>query len=67
MLPILADIPMFWIKIIGTVFFLLIILWAVFRPKEYIFKGAPNKKLCRDLRIWAVIVLAAQILLYWYF
>ena len=60
----LKDLPLYWAKIIGTVFFLSVMIWAVLRPKAYIFKGAPDSKLWRDLRLWAVVVLIVQIMLY---
>lgn len=60
----LADVPLYWAKILGTIFFVSVIVWALKRPKEYIFKGAPDRKRWRDLRIWAAIILIVQILLY---
>ncbi len=60
----LEDLPLYWAKIIGTLFFLLVIVWAFTRPKEYIFRGAPDGKAWRDLRIWAVVILIIQVFLY---
>ena len=60
----LSNLPLFWGKAVATIFFLGIIIWAWLRPKEYILKGAPDKKLWRDLRIWATILLVIQIALY---
>ncbi len=60
----LKDLPLYWAKITGTIFFITIIIWAWTRPKDYIFKGAPDKKVWRDLRLWAVVVLTVQIILY---
>ncbi|MCK4304619.1 MAG: hypothetical protein KAY24_10320 [Candidatus Eisenbacteria sp.] len=58
------DIPLFWAKILGTIFFVSVIIWALMRPKEYIFRGAPDRKRWRDLRIWAAVILVVQIILY---
>lgn len=60
----LGNIPLVWAKYIATIFFVLMIVWSLFLPKEYILKGAPDRKGWRDLRIWAVIILIVQIILY---
>jgi hypothetical protein len=60
----LSNVPLFWGKVVATIFFLGVIIWSWFRPKDYILKGAPDKKLWRDLRIWATILLVIQIALY---
>lgn len=60
----LSDLPLYWAKIVGTVFFVCVIIWALTRPKDYVFRGAPDRKLWRDLRLWAVVVLVVQIVLY---
>ena len=60
----LEGIPLVWAKVIGMLFFVSVIVWAVLRPRAYIFRGAPDKKVWRDLRIWAVVVLVVQIILY---
>ncbi|MCP2604926.1 hypothetical protein NLC29_02090 [Candidatus Aminicenantes bacterium AH-873-B07] len=59
-----ANIPLFWGKIVATLFFGGVIIWAWFRPKSYIFEGAPDKRIWRDLRIWATFLLIIQIILY---
>ena len=60
----LKDIPLYWAKVIAIIFFIVIIIWALTRPKEYIFKGATNRKVWRDLRLWAAIILIVQIIVY---
>ena len=60
----LADLPLYWAKIIGTIFFVSVMLWALPRPKDYIFQGAPDRRIWRDLRLWAVAVLLVQIIIY---
>lgn len=60
----LTSIPLFWGKIISVFLFSIIFIWAWCRPKEYIFKGAPDQKWWRDLRIWTSIILGIQIILY---
>jgi len=60
----LDNLPLYWAKIVGTVFFVCVIIWALTRPKAYIFKGAPDMKMWRDLRLWAVVILIVQIVIY---
>ena len=60
----LESVPLYWAKIIGTLFFLSAIAWVLFRPKAYIYRGAPDKKAWRDLRVWAVVILVVQIIIY---
>lgn len=64
MLDWLNDLPLYWAKVTGTAFFVLVIVWALRRPRNYIFRGAPDRKVWRDLRLWAAIVLVAQVVLY---
>jgi heme A synthase len=60
----LHSIPLSCAKYIAGAFFVLIIVWAISRPKEYILKGSPDRKWWRDLRLWAAIILVVQIVLY---
>ena len=60
----LNNIPLFWGKIIAAIFFLVMIIWAWFRPKSFIFHQAPNTSRWRDLRIWASIFLGFQVVIY---
>lgn len=60
----LMDLPLYWAKILGTIFFASVIIWALTRPKEFIFRGAPDRQRWRDLRLWAAVILVVQIILY---
>ncbi len=67
MLEWIQEYPMFWPKIIASLIYIGVIVWAWFRPKSYIYQGSPNKKLWRDLRLWVTVIMCFQIYLYWYF
>ena len=41
-----------------------LIIWILTLPKEYVFLGARTKSRWADLRIWAVVSLIIQIVLY---
>jgi hypothetical protein len=60
----LAGLPLWWGKVIALVFFLGIAVWAWRRPRDYIYKDSPNNRRWRDLRVWATLLMAIQILLY---
>lgn len=60
----LAGLSLFWAKIIAVVGFAGMIIWAWFRPRSFIFHGAPDKHAWRDLRIWASILMVIQIIIY---
>lgn len=40
------------------------VVWAWTRSKDYVYEGAPDRQSWRDLRIWAAIMIAIQIVLY---
>jgi len=60
----LAGLPLYWGKVIAVVGYIGMIIWAWFRPRSFIFHGAPDNRKWRDLRIWASVLLGIQILIY---
>ena len=60
----LSRIPLLYAKILVGGLYLLLLFWVLRRPKEYILREAPNRKSWRDLRIWAVVLILFQIVLY---
>jgi len=60
----LADLPLWWGKVIAVLFFLAIAVWTWRRPKSYIHKGAPDNHGWRDLRVWATVLMVIQIFIY---
>lgn len=60
----LKNLPLFWGNVLAIIGFLGIIVWTWFRPGSFIFRGAPDRKKWRDLRIWATSLLIIQIILY---
>ena len=45
-------------------FFVLLLVLVLLLPKEYIFRGAPDHALWRDLRLWAVILVLIHVCVY---
>jgi hypothetical protein len=60
------DLPLYCATILTVILFAAIILWAVTRPKDYIYSEAPDRKLWRDLRVWATLIMVIQIAIYMY-
>lgn len=59
-----GQVPLAYAKVIVIILYLLLVFWVLRRPKEYILKEAPTKKRWRDLRLWAVLLIAFQVALY---
>ena len=60
----LRSIPLFWAKVLSIFLYLLLALWVITRPREFIYRGAPDGKGWRDLRWWAITLIGIQIFLY---
>ena len=60
----LREIPLVWAIVATVAMYGVMICWAWLRPGKFIYAGAPDKKPWRDLRIWATILMAIQILIY---
>ncbi len=60
----LAELSLVWGKVIAVIAFVGIAVWAWRRPRSFIFQGAPDNRGWRDLRVWATILIAVQIVVY---
>ncbi|MEM7078635.1 MAG: hypothetical protein AAF513_08410 [Pseudomonadota bacterium] len=59
-----SSMPEIWanyLSILGFVL-LLLLVWRI--PRHLIFSGAPDQARWRDIRIWATVLIAIQIVLY---
>ena len=62
----LGSLPM-WIAIACAVgLYVIALIWTWLLPREFIFRGAPDQKEWRDLRIWATVVILPYIAVYWW-
>ena len=63
----LAGVDVFWgiVAIIGV--YAAIAVWALAMPPAAVFDGAPDHARWRDLPIWVVPLMLANIALYWLF
>ncbi len=60
----LRSLPLYWAKIIAASLYLLLGLWVITRPAAFIFRGAEDRRKWRDLRVWALVLIGIQIILY---
>jgi hypothetical protein len=56
-----------WARIFIIAAFFIPFIFALTMKKEYIFKGASDKKRWRDLKLWVLILVIIQTLIYAYF
>ncbi|HFE52047.1 MAG TPA: hypothetical protein ENK07_01315 [Bacteroidetes bacterium] len=63
----LSGLSMAQAKAIVLGLFALIVLLVWLLPNWYIYRGAADRKIWRNLKIWATIVVFLQAALYWYF
>ena len=61
----LSGVPIEIARWVFLVLFIIIggLVWLV--PAEYVFEGAPDRRWWRDLRLWAVFVLATIFVTYY--
>ncbi len=60
----LYSIPVYWGKILAVLFFIAMAVFALKLPKKFIMQGSPDNERWRDLRLWAVVLMASQIIIY---
>ncbi|KPJ90445.1 MAG: hypothetical protein AMS18_10900 [Gemmatimonas sp. SG8_17] len=60
----LAGLPLWWGKVVAVVCFAGVAVWAWRRPRSYIYNDAPDEHRWRDLRVWASVLMAIQVLVY---
>jgi len=60
----MADLPLWWGKVVAVVCFFGMAIWAWRRPRSFIFEGAPDNHRWRDLRVWASVLMGIQIVIY---
>lgn len=60
----LSEVPLFWANGVAIILFVGIALWAAIQKRAYVFAGASDGVLWRDLRIWALLAMAIQVTLY---
>jgi len=52
------------IRLCFVAFFAAVALFALLQSRDYVYAGAPDRARWRDLRLWALAILAGQTTLY---
>ncbi len=60
----LTNVSVVWAKVIVLVLFAVIFILVWLLPNEYIFKGAPDRKWYRNLKLWATLIVIFYAYLY---
>ncbi|GBD94341.1 hypothetical protein BMS3Abin05_01947 [bacterium BMS3Abin05] len=63
----LANVPLIWAKVIVLILFAVIFILVWLLPMDYIYKGAPDRKLIRNLKLWATLLVILYGFLYVHF
>jgi hypothetical protein len=61
------HVPEVWARVFIITAFFIPFVFALTMKKEYIMKGAGDKKKWRDLKLWILILVDFQTLIYAYF
>jgi hypothetical protein len=63
----LSGVDLIWPVVLAIVAYLALLLWCVTRPRRMVLRGAPDRSRWRDLRLWILPLILAQIALLWLF
>jgi len=63
----LADVPMIWARVIVLLSFMAPLVFALTLKRDYIFQGTSDRRVWRNLKGWALFLVAIQIAIYIYF
>lgn len=53
------------VRLCFLAFFVAVAVFALSQDRDYVYLGAPDRRRWRDLRLWALAILAVQAALYW--
>jgi len=56
-----------WARALFLGFFVLLLVAVFLLPRDYVFRGAPDRRAWRDLRFWALLVVLIHVWAYWRF
>jgi hypothetical protein len=62
-----VNVPEVWARVLIIMAFFIPFIFALTMKKAYILKGAPDRKRWRDLKLWVLILVFIQTIIYAYF
>ena len=63
----LSNMPMGWAKFVVLLAFIAPMIFALTMKKSYIYQGASNNAIWKNLKLWVLFVVGIQIAIYLYF
>ena len=60
----LGAVPLLGARLLVISILVALAVWALRMPREYAFKGAPDREWWRDMRLWAAAIILLQIIPY---
>lgn len=63
----LGGLDLWWAAALISLLYAALLAWVVTRPREVVLGGAPDRRRWRDLRLWIVPLILAQVVLHWLF
>ena len=63
----LQDLSEGWARFLVIMAFIIPMIFAFTLPKKYIYQGARDQKIWRNLKIWVFVIVAVQVAIYLYF
>ncbi|MDA1074126.1 MAG: hypothetical protein O3A63_05100 [Proteobacteria bacterium] len=60
----MADLPVWWANVATVVLFVLLAALVMLIPKATVIGDAPDRRWFRDLRWWALLLIAIQLCIY---
>ena len=63
----LNELPMGWAKFIVLLAFIAPMIFAFTMKKSYIYQGASNNAVWKNLKLWVIVVVGIQLAIYIYF
>ena len=64
MFDFIHTLPLWSANVGAVILFAIVLVSAWLLPLDFILQGAPDRKRWRDLRIWATVLIALQLLIY---
>jgi hypothetical protein len=64
---VLSLIPLGGVKVLVAIWFAFLVSLGFLLPRSYIYEGVPDPHWWRDVRYWALIVIALEMIPYLYF
>lgn len=63
----LANLSEGWARFLVIMAYIIPLIFALTLPRKYIYEGAEDQKLWRNLKLWVFVIVAVMVVVYLYF